>query len=147
VTSAPIRCEMLEAAVRSLPHFGVDRRELERDGPTYTWDTVQSFVDDEPVLVLGADAAAGLRSWYRGDELIETVEIAVVARPGTTRDAVERAAPTVRWLEMPALDISSKELRDWIGRGFSARFLIPDAVLDVIGAHGLYSAPRDRSGR
>lgn len=147
LTPAVVRAEMVEAAVAGTPYFGVDRREIEREGPTYTWDTLQSFEGEEPVLVLGADTAAGLPSWHRADRLIDTVEIAVVARPGTPRDLVERAAPAARWLEMPALDISSTELRTWIGRGYSARFLVPDAVLDVIAGHGLYSAARNSDTR
>ncbi|HSJ29755.1 MAG TPA: nicotinate (nicotinamide) nucleotide adenylyltransferase [Acidimicrobiia bacterium] len=147
VTPAAIRCEMVEAAVGEIPYFGVDLRETERGGPTYTWDTVRSFVDDEPVLVLGADSAAGLKSWHRGQDLIDGVEIAVVGRPGTSRDDVMRVVPSARWMEMPALDISSTELRDWIGSGFSARFLVPDPVLDVIRFHGLYSATQDQLSR
>jgi nicotinate-nucleotide adenylyltransferase len=141
VTPAAIRCEMVEAAIGGVPYFELDRSEAEREGPTYTWDTIASFNGDDVVLVLGSDAAAGIRSWYRGDDIVETVQIAVIERPGTPRLEVEAAIPGVRWLEMPALDISSSELRGWLSQGFTGRFIIPDAVLAVIGAHRLYSAP------
>lgn len=131
---------MLEAAVDGVDHFEVDRRELQREGPTYTWDTIETFRPDEVMLVLGADAAAGVDTWYRGQDLISSVPIAVAHRPGTTRDVVEAVLPAFRWLEMPSLDISSTELRAWLRRGFSGRFLIPDTVLDVIAAAGLYRA-------
>ena len=139
VTPAPIRCEMLVAAIRDVPYFEVDTRESDRDGPTFTWDTVGSFGDQNVVLVLGADAASRLRSWHRGPDLIDRVEIAVVGRPGTSRQDVEDAVPQARWLEMPGLDISSTQLRSWLGRGYSGRFLIPDGVADVVLARGLYS--------
>ena len=139
VTAASIRCEMLEAATASTDYFEVDRREVERDGPTYTWDTVESFPDDEVILILGADAAAGVATWHRGSDLIERVSIAVARRPGTIDSAVTGVLDDVYWLRMPSLDISSTELREWRRSGFSARFLIPDAVRAVIDRHGLYS--------
>lgn len=144
MTATEIRCEMVAAAIAGIPYFEMDRREADRTGPTYTWDTIESFNGGATVLVLGADAAAGIRTWHRGDELAETVDIAVVGRPGIARADVEEAVPTARWLEMPELDLSSTELRAWLGRGFSGRFLIPDAVTDVIVSHGLYSDQTQR---
>lgn len=138
VTPATVRCRMVSAAVEGIPHFEVDPREAERDGPTFTWDTITSFADDHVILVLGADAAAGIRSWHRGDELAERVDVAVVGRPGTARPEVDMAVPGAQWLEMPELDLSSTELRAWLGRGFSGRFLIPDGTLGIIADSGLY---------
>lgn len=129
---------MLTAAVENVEYFEIDTREVDRDGPTYTWDTIQSFGSDEVVLVLGADAAAGITSWYRGRELVERVPIAVARRPGTAVDAVETLIPALRWLEMPSLEISSTELREWLSRGFSGRFLVPDAAREVIAVESLY---------
>lgn len=129
---------MLTAAVEGVEYFEIDRREVDRDGPTYTWDTIESFGSDEVVLVLGADAAAGVGGWYRGGELAERVAIAVARRPGTTTDEVEAVIPSVQWLQMPSLEISSTELRDWLVRGFTARFLVPDAVIELIAAESLY---------
>lgn len=144
MTAADIRCEMVAAAIAGIPYFEMDRREADRTGPTYTWDTIESFNGGATVLILGADAAAGLRTWHRGDELAEKIAIAVVGRPGTSRADVEEAVPSARWLEMPELDLSSTELRAWLARGFTGRFLIPDPVTDVIVARGLYS---DRTQR
>lgn len=139
ITPAAVRCRMVSAAVEGIPHFEVDRRETERDGPTFTWDTIQTFIGDQVTLVLGADAAARLGSWHRGDELADRVEIAVVGRPGTERAEVEAAIPGVRWLEMPELDLSSTALRALLARGFSGRFLIPDGTLAVIAEDVPYS--------
>ena len=141
ISPASVRCEMISAATADVPYFEVDSREADRSGPTYTWDTIESFGDEAVVLVLGADAAAGVGTWHRGSELVDRIGIAVVGRPGTDRRDVEAAIPAVRWLEMPQLDLSSTALRTWVGRGFSARFLVPDPVLEVIRAHSLYSDP------
>ena len=123
---------MISVATADVPYFDVDSREADRSGPTYTWDTIGSFADEAAVLVLGADAAAGVDTWHRGAELVRRIEIAVVGRPGTERRDVEAVIPKVRWLEMPELDLSSTALRSWIGRGFTARFLVPDPVIEVI---------------
>lgn len=146
VTAADVRCAMVAAAIADVPHFEMDRREVDRAGPSYTWDTVMSF-GDEVVLVVGADSAAGVRTWHRGDELVERVPLAVARRPGTKDDQVEAVIPHVRWLEMPAIDISSTELRSWLRRRFSGRFLIPDSVRDVIRTESLYRQGDIASGR
>jgi nicotinate-nucleotide adenylyltransferase len=137
LTPSIIRAEMIEAAVAGVAYFEADRREVEREGPTYTWDTVSSFDGDEVVLVMGADTAAGIPTWHRGEELLDRVELAVVERIGTERGEV-LAGGGLRWLEMPRLDVSGTEVRRWIGSGFSARFLVPDAVLAIVARHGLY---------
>lgn len=141
ISPASVRCEMIAAATAGVSHFEVDSREADRSGPTYTWDTIESFGAEAAVLVLGADAAAGILTWYRGTELARRIEIAVVGRPGTDRRDVDAVIPSARWLEMPQLDLSSTALRAWIGRGFSARFLVPDPVLEVARANSLYSNP------
>lgn len=139
VTPADLRCEMLRAAIGDVEYFELDRREVDRQGPTYTWDTIASFGDDRIVLVLGADAAAGIENWYRGRDLVGSVDLAVARRPGTPAEEVEATRARVRWLEVPQIDLSSTELRSWLARGFSGRFLVPDPVLAVIRHHGLYS--------
>lgn len=138
VTPATTRCEMLTAAIEGVEYFELDRREIDRQGPTYTWDTVQSFDSDDVILVLGADSAATIRTWHRGDDLVDRVVVAVARRPGTAVEDVEAVLPQVRWLEMPSLDISSTELRAWLAQGYSGRFLVPDPVLEVIRSGSYY---------
>lgn len=147
VTPAEIRCAMLDAAVEDVEYFEVDRREVDREGPTYTWDTIASFGGDRVVLVLGADAAAGILGWHRGAELAASVELAVARRPGTDPTQVEATGASIRWLEVPEIDLSSTELRGWLGRGFSGRFLIPDAVRQVIAEQRLDRAWSGDPGR
>lgn len=143
VSPASVRARMVEAAINGIGHFELDLREVEADGPTYTIETVESYEDDV-VMILGADAAAGIGTWHRAGELLERVEVAVVGRPGTPRRAVEEAVgASLRWLDMPALDISSSELRAWLGAGSSGRFIVPDAVREIIVAEGLYLPDRN----
>ena len=140
VTPARIRLELVRAAVEQVAHFVVDDREVRRSGPSYTADTVAELRADgiEPWLVLGADAASGMGSWHRAEELTG-IAVAVADRPGTDRAAVERgAAGPVTWLDMPSLEISGTELRARVARGASVRFLVPDEVWRHISSESLY---------
>ena len=140
VTPARIRLELVRAAVESVAYFAVDDREVRRAGPSYTADTVKELRADgvEPWLVLGADAASGMGSWHRAEELAG-VPVAVADRPGTDRDEVEQgAAGPVTWLDMPPLEVSGTELRARAARGASLRFLVPDEVWRHISSESLY---------
>ncbi|NND84839.1 MAG: nicotinate (nicotinamide) nucleotide adenylyltransferase [Acidimicrobiia bacterium] len=140
VLPARVRLALVRAAVDPVRYFAVDDREVRRQGPSFTADTVSELRAEgvEPWLVLGADAAAGMRSWHRADDLRD-VPLAIAARPGTDRTAVEAAAlGPVTWLEMPRLDLSSTELRSMVAAGESLRFLVPDSVWHLILAEELY---------
>ena len=124
-----------------MPYFEVDARELQRPGWTYTIDTLATFPEaDDVVLILGADAAVGLPSWHRADELIGSVRLAIVPRPGAAPSEVDAvlAGADVRWLDMPEMAISSTDLRRRAAVGMSVRFLVPHSVDEYIAQHGLY---------
>jgi len=133
------RLAMTELAVRDVEYFDADDREVSRDGWTYTIDTLESFdPDDELVLVVGADAAAGLPTWHRYEDIVARAEVAVVPRPGTERAVVEEAVGAVTWLDMPLLDVSGTEIRRRAAGGQSIRFLVPDLVWRYVTVHALY---------
>jgi len=138
VTGAEHRLAMTRTAIADVSYFTVDERELHRDGPSYTIDTLEALGDERVVLVLGADAAAGLRSWHRADEVAERAAIAVVPRAGIARSAVAEAVPDAVWLDMPELPISGADLRARVAAGASIRFLVRAAVWEYIEMHGLY---------
>jgi len=139
VSGARHRLRMTELAVGGIDHFTVDDREVSRDGWTYTFDTVTEIGEVETVLILGADSARGLPTWYRADELLGRVRIAVVPRPGIDRVEVERAlGGDVVWIDTPALDLSGTMLRRRVADGRSIRFLVPESVLAYITEHALY---------
>lgn len=137
-TSAEHRFAMTSIAVSEADHLVADDREMLRTGPTYTIDTVESL--GEPcVLILGADAAAGVPTWHRGSELLEMTTFAVVSRPGITPRAVEDAlGDRFRWLDLPLVDLSSSAIREHVGKGYSARYLVPEGVSSYIEVNGLY---------
>jgi nicotinate-nucleotide adenylyltransferase len=134
------RWELTRLATEDVEYFAADPRELRRDGPTYTIDTLATFPPDENLLLLlGNDAAAGLPTWHRFEELVARVEIVVAPRPGTGREEVERAVGRkVQWLAMPALEISGTMIRQRVAARESVRFLVPDRVWHYIVEHELY---------
>jgi len=140
VTAAEHRWAMTELAVEGVDYFEADDREVHRDGWTYTADTLASFgPDDELWLVLGADAARGLPTWNRYEEVIARARIAVAPRPGSPRETVEEAVGAVEWLDMPQLLISGTEIRDRARRGQSLRFLLREGVWDYAVRQALYT--------
>jgi nicotinate-nucleotide adenylyltransferase len=142
VAAAGHRWEMTRLAVAGVAYFEADDREVHRDGWTYTADTLASFdAGDEIILVLGADAAAGLPTWHRYDEVLARVVVAVAPRPGIDRAAVEGAVDApVLWLEMPSLELSGTGIRRMASEGRSIRFLVREAVWEYVVRHGLYIA-------
>ena len=134
------RWAMTQRSVAGVDYFVPDEREVERDGWTYTIDTLEEFApDDELVLILGADAAAGLPSWHRAADVIERAEIAVAPRGDLDPDDVTAAAGgRAVWLDMPRIDISGTSIRDRMADGRTIRFMVREAVFDYLVEHGLY---------
>ena len=140
LTPAPHRREMTRLAIEGIDRFEIDDREIDRDGPTYTIETLLSFPPDEELfLILGADAAVGLPTWYRWEAVIERAGILVVPRPGTDVAAVARTVPTATILDMSALDISSTWIRELAASGRPYRFLVPSEVHRFIDSKGVYT--------
>ena len=136
LASVADRVTMLEAAIAGEPRFSLSRVELERDGVSYTVDTLDALRSQgELFLILGSDALADLARWRRPDRIRELATILVAARPGAPEpDPVHRA----RAFDAPRLDISSRELRARASRGMYLRYLVPDAVWEHIKKRGLY---------
>jgi nicotinate-nucleotide adenylyltransferase len=142
VSAATHRWAMTELAVAGVDYFEADDREVHREGWTYTIDTIESFGGEDLVLVLGADAAAGLLTWHRAEEVMARTELAVVPRPGADGARVAAALSNARttWLDGPLLDVSGTSLRKMVREGASIRFLVPDPVWTYIADHQLYVA-------
>ena len=136
VASVADRVAMLEAAIASEPRFALSRVELERDGVSYTVDTLEALRSQgELFLILGSDALADLARWRAPDRIRELATILVAARPGAPEaDPVHHA----RAFDAPRLDISSRELRARAARRMSLRYLVPDAVWEHLRKRGLY---------
>jgi nicotinate-nucleotide adenylyltransferase len=144
LTPAPDRLAMVEAAVGDVAGLEASDLELHRPGRSYTADTLAELRRLHPgtelVLVLGSDAAAGLPTWERADEVRELASIVVVIRPGSEEG---RPPPGWSWevVETPRLEVSSTDLRARVADGRPLDYLLTSAVLDCIEARGLYRSP------
>lgn len=131
---------MTKASVDGVEYFEADSRELDRDGWTFTADTLESFDgSEELILILGADAASRIPSWHRVEDVLKRASVAVIPRPGTSREMVESVAQTpVTWLDTPEIGVSGTMLRARAEAGLSIRFLVRDSVWRYIVEHRLY---------
>ncbi|OGU22191.1 MAG: nicotinic acid mononucleotide adenylyltransferase [Hydrogenophilales bacterium RIFOXYD1_FULL_62_11] len=166
-TAAVHRLEMVRRSITSNPRFAVDAREVERPNPSYTVDTLTALRaelgNEQPLwLLLGADAFAGLPGWHQWRQLFALANIVVATRPDAagiqtgnlpeelkqelSQRQVQNGSATgpagaVILQNMTALDISATRIRATLARQNSARYLLPDAVLDYIHQHQLYTHP------
>jgi nicotinate-nucleotide adenylyltransferase len=141
VTDARHRLEMVRLSISDAPGFELDRREIDRDGPTYTIDTLESLPADEEVfLILGSDAAAGLETWHRYSDVIERAGILIAPRPGHPAADVLVRHKSATILEMAPLGVSSTMIRKMAGEGRPYRYLVTREVHDYIRDNNLYVA-------
>lgn len=164
--TAEQRLAMVQLAVAGEPQLAVDDRELRRDKPSFTYDTLESLrgelaADDQVFLLLGWDAFCGLPTWHRWQELLQHCHILVLQRPDADSDAPEalrdllaaRSVNDPQGLVGPSgqiafvwqtpLAVSATQIRHLLAEGRSVRFLVPDAVLAYIQTHGLYRGQTD----
>jgi nicotinate-nucleotide adenylyltransferase len=142
------RLQMCRVAVDRDDRFTVSDMELRREGPSYTADTLAVLSaqapNDELVLILGGDIAAGLPEWHRPERVLELATVAIAERRGTPRAKIEGALATLpgseraRFFEMPRIGISSTMVRHRVGSGLPIRYFVPDQVLEYIEHEGLY---------
>ena len=136
------RLAMLRAAVADESAFEVDALELDRPGPSYTFDTVAALQarrpDAEWHYLIGADNVPDLSTWHRADELRARVKFAVFHRRAP--DGVVPGAAGLPTLGR-VVDLSSTEIRNRVASGLSIRYLVPERVRDYIEACGLYRHP------
>lgn len=170
IAPGALRLRMLEAAIAGQPGFVVDDRELHREGPSYTVDTLASLRASQPqrslVLILGMDAFLGLPNWHRWREIPGLAHIVVVQRPGWTQQfegdlgqlcadhqlhepAALAAAPAggILLRQVTQLEIASSSIRELIGAGGDPRYLVPDAVREFMQANRIYLRPKEVQSR
>lgn len=142
------RMEMTRLAAAEDERFSVSALEVEREGPSYTYETLEALAeeraDTQLVFVMGADAAVGLESWRNPERVVELASLAVARRAGVSDadvsavlhslDADERAT----MLEMPQFGVSSSAVRERAQQGRPLRYLVPDAVASFIEEKGIY---------
>ena len=163
-STAEHRLAMVRCAVGGQLPLRVDDRELRRDKPSYTIDTLESLREElgpelKLYLLLGWDAFCGLPSWHRWLELLDYCHILVLQRPDadseppealrnllaartvSTPEALIGSAGHITFIWQTPLAISATQIRQLLSCGRSVRFLVPDAVLAYINTHGLYRVP------
>jgi nicotinate-nucleotide adenylyltransferase len=141
LSPAPVRLELLEAAVGDDRRFSVSELELARSGPSYTVDTLEALhgarPDSELYLLLGADQYRELEGWREPARIRELARVCVFGRQGD-----EPAEAGVRTVPIPRVDVSSTAVRERVRRGEPIRYLVAPAVERLIRERGLYGAAR-----
>ncbi len=170
VASPAHRLAMVELAIAGVPGLEVDRREIDRPGPSYTVPTLESLRADDRArplaLIVGADAFLGLPQWHRWQELFDLAHIVVVGRPGVALDVARAPALVPEWERrhaggpraltaapagaivvqpVTAHDVSATAIRRELARGTAGlaavRGLLPPPVLAYIERNQLYRSP------
>ena len=162
------RAAMLRLAIADNPIFKFDGRELQRDGVSYSIDTLENLRDElgtqaSITLLMGSDAFTKFDTWHRWQEIIQLCHIAIVQRLQVQKPPLENTtlskaletflhnhysehsddlhtspAGVITMRQITALDISSTVIREAIEQDYSARYLTPDSVLEYIQTHQLY---------
>ncbi len=143
ITDSTLREAMVRAAIDGERRFVLDRIELERQGPSYTLDTVKALLacnaSAQIFLIIGADQYAGLHTWRGWQELLGLVTLAVANRPGFMPEVnAEVLRKPHRVVPLPMLDISATDIRTRVARGLPIDSLVPPAVARYIKTHALY---------
>ena len=147
------RLAMAQLAAANHHGWAVSRAEIDRDGKSYTYDTLVELnrgLAAQIFFITGADAFAEIATWSRYPALLDLANFVVVSRPGITLDSLREKVPTafdrpspaqtrVILVEAHTPDVSSTEIRSRVRAGQSLSGQVPDAVADYIAAHGLYS--------
>jgi len=149
VSSAEDRYLMTVIATASNPDFEVSRMEIDRPGDTYTVDTMAALraqygASAELFFITGADAVAEILTWKDADRFAGLCTFIAATRPGydvATMAGEHAPAPSVEYMEVPALAISSSDIRERVRARRPTRYLLPEAVASYIYKNGLYGEP------
>jgi nicotinate-nucleotide adenylyltransferase len=146
------RLAMVRLAVGDDPHFAVSTIEIDKEGPSYTAETLVALhealgADSELFFIMGADSLADFPHWHEPQRILELARLAVAERPepedvGLEEGLAEHLARAMRervvWLRMPLIAISASAVRERVHKGLSIRYWVPPAVEEYIRQRGLY---------
>ena len=144
---AELRLAMTRLAATDDERFVVSTAEIDRDGPSYTYETLEQLAadgDDELVFVMGADAALGLESWRNPERVVELAKLAIARRSGISDSEVASVVRSLgadahcEMLEMPEFGISSSAARERAKEGRPLRYVVPEPVARFIVERGIY---------
>lgn len=148
------RLAMVRLAVDGNPHFAVSSLEIDREGPSYTADTLAALRDQfgpetEFFFIMGADSLTDFPHWHKPQRILELARLAVAERPepedvsvdeSLAEDLASAMRERVVWLRMPLIAISASAVRERVQAGLSIRYWVPPAVEEYIRQRGLYAA-------
>lgn len=150
VLDAHIRKEMIELAIESNPYFCLSTMEIDKEGISYTIDTVtelkEIYSKDRLYMIIGADSLLSLHTWKGFEKLIRMTDFVVADRHGACdsdvlariKDLNIRFGSNICRIDTPIIEISSTEIRNKIKEGLSIRYLVPESVEEYIIDNNLY---------
>lgn len=151
VTSKEDRYSMVQMATASNQYFDVSRMEIDREGYTYTIDTIREFVSVSSertniYFITGADAVYDILTWKDADKLLSVCRFIAVTRPGYNKKELEEEINTIKSnhkcniniLEIPDIAISSTDIRQRVSKGNSIKYLVPESIESYIQKNAIY---------
>lgn len=151
VTDAQHRYVMTMLATLTNPHFSVSRVELDREGKSFTYDTLSFFreqwgSDVDLFFIMGADSLADLPNWHRPQEIVQLAQLIVATRPDWDFEAALKALgkefepliERIHRLDIPEIGIAGRHMRERVEAGATIKYMTPDIVVRYIESHGLY---------
>ncbi|TCS83784.1 nicotinate-nucleotide adenylyltransferase [Tepidibacillus fermentans] len=146
ITSADQRIEMVKRAIQNEPQYRLCTIELERNGPSYTLETIKELQSRYPDIsfsfIIGGDMIQYLPKWYGIEELLSLIQFIGLPRPGYSlvprTEREKQIIDQVKIIPMPQLEISSTLIRHWVKEGRPLRYLVPVAVEQYIKENHLY---------
>ena len=155
--NAQLRCELIEMAIKAVPEFVLDKREIQREGLSYMVDTLDSlradFADDALCLIMGLDAFKAFQSWHRWQDILNLSHLIVTTRPGyqwhemllddelqsrmthQAGDLKRSQQGRILLQSVTQLDISSSQIREALRKGQGTHFLLPDTIREKLEQH------------
>lgn len=150
------RVRMVELAIADNPHFRLSKEELNREGATYTVETLRNLTRRHPdcdyYFIMGADSLYHIESWKEPENILRMATIVVAGRAGTGSSLTSQIEyienkyeATIFRLNSPVLEISSNDIRRRVEIGESIRYLLPEQVAEYIKEHRLYCSESGRT--
>lgn len=150
ILSGDIRTEMTKLAIQDNPFFDISTIEVEKEGASFTYETLESLHDKNPnteyYFILGADSLWAIENWKEPEKIFANCHILAAIRNDKTAEDMEmqiaslkeRFEASIFLLKTSHIDISSSMIRNWVKEGSSIRYLVPEAVYDYIIKNKLY---------
>ena len=142
ITDSNHRFRMTQLAISGNEHFEISRVDVDRPGPTYTVDTLRDIRAQQPdaelFFITGADSISQIGTWKDADQIWPLAHLVGVTRPGHSLEVPKSPHGAVSLLEIPALAISSTDIRARVKAGKPIDYLLPEAVIDYIQQNNLY---------